>query len=180
MIKDDGHKKARCVCNGTKNMRGSVTLAETYESSLEQNASRVFWAATALKNWKTIGADAANAFAEPDAPVAPLYVRIDEQYREWYSAKYPDHPKLKLRAVMCVKKALQGHPESPCLWAILIDDIIQKLNLQPCTHEPNLYYSNNYNDTGKEVLILRQVDDFAISCADEEVSQPAFRQLIQK
>ena len=117
MIKDDGRKKARCGCNGGKNMRGSVTLAETYASSLEQNASRVFWAATALKNWKFIGAD---------APVAPLYMRIDEQYHEWYSVKYPDRPKLKHGAVMRFKKALQGHPESPRLWAILIDDIIQK------------------------------------------------------
>jgi len=107
MIKDDGHKKAPCVCNGAKNMRGSVTLAETYASSLEQNASRVFWAATALKNWNTIGTDAANAFAEADAPVAPLYVRIDEQYRKWYSVKYLDRPKLKHGAVMRVKKALQ-------------------------------------------------------------------------
>ena len=180
MIKDDGRKKARCVCNGAKNMRGSVTLAETYASSLEQNAARVFWAATALKNWKTIGADAANAFAEADAPVAPLYVRIDEQYREWYSAKYPDRPALKLGAVMRVKKALQGHPESPRLWAILIDDIIQKLNLKPCTHEPNLYYSNNYNGTGKEVLLLRQVDDFAISCEDDEVSKACIQAINSK
>jgi len=106
MIKDDGRKKARCVSNGAKNMHGSVTLAETYASSLEQNESRVFWAATALKNWKTISADAANAFAKADAPVAPLYVRIDKQYREWYSAKYPDRPKLKHGAIMRVKKAL--------------------------------------------------------------------------
>ena len=180
MIKDDGRKKARCVCNGSKNMRGTVTLAETYASSLEQNAARVFWAATALKNWKTIGADAANAFAEADAPVAPLYVRIDEQYREWFKHKYPDRPQPKPGAVMRVKKALQGHPESPRLWATLIDKVIQDLNLSPCTHEPNLYYTNNYKGTGKEVLFLRQVDDFAISCEDDEVSKDCIQAINSK
>ena len=58
LVKDDGHKKAQCVCNGNKNRRGTVTLAETYAASLEQTASRVFWAATAINNFITIGADA--------------------------------------------------------------------------------------------------------------------------
>ena len=31
-------------------MHGSVTMAETYTSSLDQNGSRVFWAATAINN----------------------------------------------------------------------------------------------------------------------------------
>ena len=63
LVKDDGRKKARCVCNGNKNRRGTVTLAETYAASLEQTASRVFWAATAINNFVTIGADASNAFS---------------------------------------------------------------------------------------------------------------------
>jgi len=80
-------------------MCGSVTLAKTYASSLKQNAC-VFWTAMALINWKTIGADAANTFAEPDAPVVPLYGGIDEQYHQWYSAKHLGRPTLKPRAVM--------------------------------------------------------------------------------
>ena len=36
LIKDDGRKKARCVCNGSKKMQGTVTLAETYAASLDQ------------------------------------------------------------------------------------------------------------------------------------------------
>lgn len=39
------------------------------------------------------------------------------------------------------------------------------------SHEPNLCYTNNYKGTGKDVLFLHQVDDFAISCADDEVSK---------
>ena len=80
LIKDDGRKKARCVCNSNKNRRGTVTLAETFATSLDQTTSRVFWAATAINNFNTIGADASNAFAEAQAPVAPLNVYVDEQF----------------------------------------------------------------------------------------------------
>jgi len=82
---------------------------------------------------------------------------------------------------MRVKKALHGHPESTCLWAILvIDRIIQELNLRPCTHEPNLYYTNNYKGTGKEVLFLCQVDNFTISCADDDVSKDCIQAINSK
>ena len=84
LIKDDGCKKARYVCNGNKNRRGIVTLAETYTASLNQTPARLFWAATAIKKFISIGADASNTFAEAPAPVAPLYVYADEQFRQWY------------------------------------------------------------------------------------------------
>ena len=172
LIKDCGRKKARCVCNGSKNMRGTVTLAETYAASLDQTASRIFWAATAINNFVTIGADAANAFAEAPPPVAPLYVFVDEQYREWHQARNKGADRIPNSYVMRAKRALQGHPESPRLWAKLIDKIIKKLNLKACTHEPNLYYTSNYKGTtDKKVLFLRQVDDFAISCQDEELCE---------
>lgn len=63
-----------------------------------------------------------------------------------------------------VQHALQGHPESPCLWAQMIDKIIQQeVNLTPTTHEPCLY--SGYVD-GHKVLFLKQVDDFVVACAD--------------
>ena len=39
MIKTDGTKKAHCVCNGSPRFRGTVTLAETYASALEQTGA---------------------------------------------------------------------------------------------------------------------------------------------
>ena len=170
LIKDDGTKKARCCCNGSAKMRGTVTLAETYAASLEQTGARIFWAATALNNFITIGADASNAFAEAPPPKAQLYVRIDNQYREWYKSKYPNRAPIPKDFVLPVYGALQGHPESPRLWATLIDKIIRKLNLQPCSHERCLYYTTNYNGTGQIVLFLRQVDDFAVSCNSEKLA----------
>ena len=115
MYKDlEKRYKARCVCNGAKNRRGCVTMAETYASSLEQTGSRIFWAASAINNHIVIGADASNAFAEAPAPKAPLYVYIDKPFREWWDSKgyLPLHPSQR---VVRVKKALQGHPESPRL-----------------------------------------------------------------
>jgi deoxyuridine 5'-triphosphate nucleotidohydrolase len=171
LIKDDGTKKARCVCNGSKNMRGSVTLAETYAAALDQTGAKIFWAAAALQNFIIIGADASNAFAEAPAPVAPLYVVIDEQYREWHRHRCPNAPEIPTGHVMKVKGALQGHPESARLWALLIDKVIRDLNLKPCSHEPNLYYCSDYNNTGKKLLFLRQVDDFAVACEDKKLAQ---------
>ena len=180
LIKDDGRKKARCVCNGSKHMRGSVTLAETYAAALEQNGSRLFWAAVALNNFICIGADASNAFAEAPPPKAPLYVHIDPPYREWYRTKFPTRPEIPKGQVMRVQGALQGHPESARLWAILIDNVIKELKLRPCIHEPNLYYTNNYNNTGKTVLFLRQVDDFAIACEDKSTATDVIESINNK
>lgn len=177
-IKDDGRKKARCVCNGAPNQKGTVTLGETYAASLEQSGARVFWATAALRNMIIMGADASNAFAEAPPPKAPLYVKVDKPFREWWEAK--GRPPIPEGHVLRVKGALQGHPESPRLWAKLIDSIIRQLNLKPCKHEPCLYYTNNYNGTGKTVLFLRQVDDFAVACEDEELSQQVIADINNK
>ena len=175
MIKDCGTKKARCVCNGSSKMKGTVTLGDTYAGSLEQTGSRIFWSATALYNFITIGADASNAFAEAPAPVAPLYVSTDAQFHEWYKHKYPDRPDIPEDFVLPVQGALQGHPESARLWAKLIDRIIRELNLKPCTHEPCLYHTSNYDKTGKTVLFLRQVDDFAVACEDKSTADKVIK-----
>ena len=162
LVKVDGTKKARCVCNGCARMKGSVTLGYTYAGSLEQTGARIFWATTALRNYIAVGADVSNAFAEAPAPKAPLYVYMDRQFREWYQKKYKRNIPRNCNVVR-VLKALQGHPESPRLWYLLINDILLDLGLKPCNHEPCLY-SGTFN--GKDVLFLRQVDDFAISAAD--------------
>ena len=180
IIKDDGTKKARCVCNGSPKMRGSVTLAETYAGALEQSAARIFWAASAINNFITIGADASNAFAEAPAPKAPLFVKIDKPYREWYQKRYPNEPPIPDDYVLPVNGALQGHPESARLWSKLIDNVIRELGLQPCTHEPCLYFTDDYQNTGKRIMFLRQVDDFAVSCEDKQTASKVINAINSK
>lgn len=118
LVKDDGTKKARCVCNGAPS-KGTVTLGHTYAGSLDQTGARIFWAAAALQNLKVYGADVSNAFAEAPPPIAPLYITVDKQYRDWYRNKgYGEIPE---GHVLKVKRALQGHPEAAQQWARLID-----------------------------------------------------------
>jgi hypothetical protein len=66
------------------------------------------------------------------------------------------------------------------LWALLIDRVIRELNLEPCTHEQCLYFTNNYNKTGKTVLFLRQVDDFAVACQDKETAHDIISKINDK
>ena len=61
-----------------------------------------------------IGADASNAFAEAPAPVAPLYMRIDAQFCNWWT-KHKKRDPIPEVWVLPVKHALQGHPKSPQL-----------------------------------------------------------------
>ena len=164
MVKDDGTHKARCVCNGRPQNPGTVTWGETYAKALDQVGNRIFWSVVALRNYIVRGSDASNAFAEADPPKAPLYVTIDKPFREWWASK--GRPPIPPDAVMLVKKALQGHPESPRLWARLIHKIITtKIGLTSTTHEPCLYHGT-YQD--KPVMFLRQVDDFAVAANDEQ------------
>ena len=164
--KEDGRYKARLVCNGAPSKKGSVTLGQTYAAALEQSGNRIFWAAAAAKNMVVYGADASNAFAEAPPPKAPLYVRIDKPFREWWKAK--GRPDLPPNYVLPVQKALQGHPESARLWADLIHGILkEKLNLQECKHEQCLYRGIF---KGTEVLFLRQVDDFCVAAETQEIA----------
>ena len=173
LIKTTGVKKARCCCNGNPGRHGSITLDHTYAACVEQPAQRVFWAITALKGYIAIGADASNAFAEAPPPKAPLYVYVDQPYREWYKdTGQGDIPK---GHVLKVHHAIQGHPEAPRLWSNFIDHIIQhKIGLTPTTHEPCLYRGIV---NGKEVLFLRQVDDFAVSAEDVDTCNEVIAQI---
>ena len=84
LIKSDGRKKARCVANGAPHLKGTITLAATYAACLEQSACRLFWAIASIQNKKVYGSDAQNAFAEAPPPKSPLYLKIDEAFRNWW------------------------------------------------------------------------------------------------
>ena len=60
--------------------RGTVGLAETYASALDQTGAKMFWASVAINNYVSLGTDVSNVFPEAPPPKAPLCVRIDENY----------------------------------------------------------------------------------------------------
>ena len=83
-LKACGTKKSRMVCNGSPNQQGTVTLGHTYANALDSASKRLFWAIVANEGLITIGADVSNAFAEAPAPKAPLFLYIDDTFRDWW------------------------------------------------------------------------------------------------
>ena len=166
LVKTDDTKKACCVCNGQPKFKGTVIFGYTFAKMLDHIGSRIFWGTVASKKLIVRGADASNAFAEAKAPDIPLYVTVDTQYCEWY--KYRFNKDIPIGYVLPVYKALQGHPESSRSWAIHMDKILKNdFHFKPTTHEACLYTGDYKN---KEILFLRQVDDFAVASKDEQIA----------
>ena len=165
LIKVDGRKKARCVANGAAHFKGSITLSHTYAACIDQSACRIFWAIAAIKSKKVFGSDAVNAFAEAPPPKAPLYLRVDAAYCNWY--KHTNNIDLPSDSYVKVHQAIQGHPESPRLWQLHIDKILKKIGFKSTTHEPCIYILHTTTET---IYMLRQVDDFAIACDDKSTA----------
>ena len=160
-IKHDGRKKARATCDGST--RGNVVrvLDHTYAGTPDHVGQRIFYGTCAAENLLVYGSDASNAFAEAGPPRQGINLLIDRSFREWWVSK--GRSPLPDGWVVPLLSAMQGHPESPRLWERHIDKIIRSLGLQPTTHEPCLY--SGVID-GKRVLLLRQVDDFAVGAPD--------------
>ena len=89
-------------------MQGTVTLGDTYAASLDQTASKIFWAMSAGKGHIMVGADVSNAFTEALAPKAPLYLRIDTQFHAWWKSK--GRPPIPDGYGVNVLKAIPGPP----------------------------------------------------------------------
>ena len=114
LIKNDGTKKARCICNGSSYRKGSDILAYTYAAALDQLVASTFLAITALNNYVAYGGDAKNAFGEAPPPNAPLYVTIDAPFKAWWENILKRSP-ITVDHVLPIRHALQGHPELPRL-----------------------------------------------------------------
>jgi hypothetical protein len=72
--------------------------------------------------------------------------------------------------VLPVIHALQGHPESSLLWEQHINSILTspELGFQHTTHNHTIYLAV-FDDV--TVLLLCQVDDFALACPDEALAK---------
>ena len=162
-----GTRKSRMVCNGNPRQKGTVTLGHTYANALDAASERLFWALVAKEGLIAVGADVTNAFAEAPPPKAPLYLYIDEAFRQWWTEHLGNEPIPPECNVVRVHNAIQGHPESPRLWEKHIDGILRLLGLKPTTHEPCLYAG--YIDEHR-LLFLRQVDDFAVAATTKEAA----------
>jgi hypothetical protein len=123
-------------------------------------SKRLFWALSATHDLLVYGADVTNAFAKAPPPIHPLYMQIDDAFREWWTEHLHRAPIPSNCTVVQVNNAIQGHPESPRLWEKHIDRILKQIGFKPTTHEPCLYKGVVH---GQVAFFLRQVDDFAIA-----------------
>ena len=62
---------------------------------------------------------------------------------------------------------MQGHPESSRLLEKHADGILRNIGLTPTVHKPCLYSGFIKKHC---VILMRQVDDFAIACQDEQTA----------
>jgi hypothetical protein len=107
-----------------------------------------------------------NAFTEAPPPKQGFYIYPDRAFWEWW-VNHKHNPPLADGEVIPILSAMQGHPESPCLWEKHPDAILCKIGLIPMVHEPCLY-SGIIN--GKQIIFKRQVDDFTIASPDERTA----------
>ena len=165
------HKKVRCVCNGEPSNKNMMIFGHTFTKMLDYMNTRTFWAIVALKKDLVWGADASYTFAEADPPKIPLYVCVNTPFNEWYQQWY--NKQIPEGYVLPVKRALRGHQQAQRSWGKVVDRIMRnKIKLTSTTHEPCLYYGVF---KGKQVLFLRQVDDFAVAAKDNTACQEVIK-----
>ena len=166
----DGRKKARCTCDGSTRGGQVRILDYTYANSPDHTCSRIFYALAAAENLVIYGADVSNAFAEAPPPKQGFFIRPDAAFKAWWTT-HKGRPPIPDNHVIPILSAMQGHPEAPRLWEKHVDKILRTIGLLPTTHEPCLY--SGLID-GYRVLLLRQVDDFAVATVSEQVASKVF------
>jgi hypothetical protein len=139
---------------------------ETYANCVDQTSARLFYAVASAKNLLIFGADVSNAFTEAPPPKQPFFIRPDKAFCEWWTKHLKCDP-IQEGQIIPVLSAMQGHPESPCLWEKHADKILHDIGLTPTVHEPCLY-SGTFD--GKRALFMRQVDDFVIATPDSRTA----------
>lgn len=167
---EDGRYKARMTCDGSSRAGQVRILDETFASCVDRTGSRLFYAIAAAENLLVYGSDVSNAFGEAAPPQQGFYIRPDQAFREWWT-DHKGYPPIPDGYVIPVLAAMQGHPESPRLWEKHIDKILRKIGLTPTTHEPCLYSGVLL---GERVLLMRQVDDFAVASPSSKLADHLF------
>ncbi|KAI2496066.1 retrotransposon [Fragilaria crotonensis] len=160
-IKGDGTRKARNCCDGSPRAAPQLKLANTYSSCIEQPCMRMFFALCVHEGFVCLKVDATNAYANSPPPDQPTFVRIDDQYADWYQHRFGTPVSRDM--VLPVQHALQGHPESGALWEKFVNSVIARHGFTSTTHERSIYHGSFH---GHRMLICRQVDDLAIGCSN--------------
>jgi len=174
-IKHNGTQRSRNCCDGLPRSAPLLHgIASTYSSCVEQPVQQLFFALAARENYQVYGRDAQDAYAHSPPPETPTFVSIDDTYADWYEHRFKT--KLDQSLVIPALHALQGHPESGKLWEKHISAILQspQFGFKSTTHD-RLIHSATFE--GTKVLLLRQVDDFALACPNEDMAKHLYDQI---
>jgi len=164
LVKASGVRKSRACLDGSKRAAPWLRMmVQTYSSCVELPCLRAFIAMCVNRGYYIAFGDVENAYQQSPPPSIDCFLEIDDTIDDWYLHRFGR--KLdRLKEVIPLFKALQGHPEAGVLWERLITDIlINKMKFRNAPHERNIY-SGVIN--GQEVLACRQVDDFAVGALD--------------
>jgi len=168
-IKRDGTRRSRNCCDGSPQSAPLPHgIASTCSSCVEQPAQRLFFALAARENCRVYGDDAQDACALSPPPETPTFVSIDDAYADWCEHRFKK--KLDRSPVLPVLHALQGHPKSGKLWEKHIAAILRspKFGFKSTTHDKSVCSATF---EGTKMLLLRQVDDFAVACPTEDIAK---------
>jgi len=119
----DARKKARCTCDGSPHSGQVRILDETYANCVNQTSALFFYGIAAAENLLLYGSDVSNAFAEAPPLKQGFYIRPDKAFHEWWTI-HKKRPPIPPGHMIPILSAMQGHPESPCLWEKHADAIL--------------------------------------------------------
>jgi len=170
-IKVNGKRRSRLCCDGSPRAAPEVH-STTYALCLEHPAFQLFIALCAADNLTIYGGDAKDAFAHSPGPSMPTFMKLDDVFRDWYL----EHTGVLLDKdlVLPVLRTLQGHPEAARLWEEHISAILEKVEFNSTMHEKNIYTGQF---CGEKVLLVRQVDDFALGCHQESTAKSVYAKI---
>jgi len=129
----------------------------------------LFIALCAEDNLTIYGGDAKDAFAHSLGPSMPTFIKLDDAFRDWYLEQ--TGALLDKDLVLPVLRASQGHPEAARLWEEHISAILKDVGFKITMHEKNIYTGQF---CGEKVLLVRQVDDFALGCRQESTAKRVY------
>ena len=169
LVKASGVRKSRACLDGSKRAAPWLRMmVQTYSSCVELPCLRAFIAICVNRGYYICFGDVENTYQQSLPPSIDCYLDIDDTVADWYFRRFGIRLD-KMKEVIPLYRALQGHPEAGVLWERMITDIlINKMGFRNTTHEKNLYTGSV---DGEEVLVCRQVDDFASGAATRTAAE---------
>ncbi len=169
LVKASGVRKSRACLDGSKRAAPWLRmLVQTYSSCIELPCLRAFIAMCVNRGYYIAFGDVENAYQQSPPPSIACFLEVDDTVYDWYLRKFG----IKLnkhKDVIPLFRALQGHPEAGVLWERLITEIlIDRMGFRNTVHERNIYSGTI---DGKDVLVCRQVDDFAVGAESPDTAE---------